>query len=27
VQILDQERKVTGDHGPLPCDADGAPVG
>lgn len=26
VQILDQERTVTGDHGPLPCDANGVPV-
>jgi len=23
VQILDQERKFTGDHGALPCDANG----
>lgn len=26
VQILDQERKFAGDHGPLPCDANGAPL-
>ena len=25
-QILDQERKFAGDHGPLPCDANGAPL-
>lgn len=26
VQILDQERKFAGDHSPLPCDANGAPL-
>jgi hypothetical protein len=24
VRILNQERKLAGDHGPLPCDANGA---